>query len=596
MTTSATKGTHQNLVQMLENSRQRFGDQPLYGTKRDGIYEWTTYEEFAEKVDALRGGLASLGVSAGDKVAIICKNTEEWAVSAYATYGLCGQHIPMYETQMAKEWEYIIRDCGAKILLAANPTVFEQTRNFPDKIDTLEHVVLLSGSVSGDVTTYTDLLKTGRENPIEALQPESNSPMGMIYTSGTTGNPKGVILSHRNLIFECSVVLPLLGMTKDDRSLSFLPWAHVFGQVSEVHGLISAGGSAGLVENVDTLIEELGIVKPSMFFAVPRVYNRIYERLRGQMKEKPGFIRALFYGGLKQAKREREGETLGFLDNLTLTLARKIIFKKILNRFGGNLRVAVSGASALSPAVAEFVNDIGISIYEGYGLSENTAALSVNYPGVRRFGSVGKPLPGVRIEIDKSVEGSKEEDGEVLAYGENIMLGYHNLPDKTKESITPDGGLRTGDLGHLDADGFLYITGRVKEQYKLENGKYVAPAPLEESLKLSAYIDQVMLYGFNRPHNVALIVAAMPAVEQYAEGLGISGSSESILNEPRIRELFEEQLKHYGKDFKGYEHPQNFALLSEEWDIDNGLLTPTLKLKREVVEEQFKTEIESLFT
>jgi len=596
MTTSATKGTHQNLVQMLENSRQRFGDQPLYGTKRDGIYEWTTYEEFAEKVDALRGGLASLGVSAGDKVAIICKNTEEWAVSAYATYGLCGQHIPMYETQMAKEWEYIIRDCGAKILLAANPTVFEQTRNFPNKIDTLEHVVLLSGSVSGDVTTYEDLLKTGRENPIEALQPESNSPMGMIYTSGTTGNPKGVILSHRNLIFECSVVLPLLGMTKDDRSLSFLPWAHVFGQVSEVHGLISAGASAGLVDDVNTLIEELGIVKPSMFFAVPRVYNRIYERLRGQMKEKPGFIRALFYGGLKQAKREREGETLGFLDNLTLTLARKIIFKKILNRFGGNLRVAVSGASALSPAVAEFVNDIGISIYEGYGLSENTAALSVNYPGVRRFGSVGKPLPGVRIEIDKSVEGSKEEDGEVLAYGENIMLGYHNLPDKTKESITPDGGLRTGDLGHLDADGFLYITGRVKEQYKLENGKYVAPAPLEESLKLSAYIDQVMLYGFNRPHNVALIVAAMPAVEQYAEGLGISGSSESILNEPRIRELFEEQLKHYGKDFKGYEHPQNFALLSEEWDIDNGLLTPTLKLKREVVEEQFKTEIESLFT
>ena len=596
MTTSATKGTHQNLVQMLENSRQRFGDQPLYGTKRDGIYEWTTYEEFAEKVDALRGGLASLGVSAGDKVAIICKNTEEWAVSAYATYGLCGQHIPMYETQMAKEWEYIIRDCGAKILLAANPTVFEQTRNFPDKIDTLEHVVLLSGSVSGDVTTYEDLLKTGRENPIEALQPESNSPMGMIYTSGTTGNPKGVILSHRNLIFECSVVLPLLGMTKDDRSLSFLPWAHVFGQVSEVHGLISAGASAGLVDDVNTLIEELGIVKPSMFFAVPRVYNRIYERLRGQMKEKPGFIRALFYGGLKQAKREREGETLGFFDNLTLTLARKIIFKKILNRFGGNLRVAVSGASALSPAVAEFVNDIGISIYEGYGLSENTAALSVNYPGVRRFGSVGKPLPGVRIEIDKSVEGSKEEDGEVLAYGENIMLGYHNLPDKTKESITPDGGLRTGDLGHLDADGFLYITGRVKEQYKLENGKYVAPAPLEESLKLSAYIDQVMLYGFNRPHNVALIVAAMPAVEQYAEGLGISGSSESILNEPRIRELFEEQLKHYGKDFKGYEHPQNFALLSEEWDIDNGLLTPTLKLKREVVEEQFKTEIESLFT
>lgn len=596
MTISTANSSHKNLIEMLENSRQRYGDRPLYGTKRGGVYEWTTYEQFGEKVDALRGGLASLGVSSGDKVAIICKNTEEWAVSAYATYGLNGQHIPMYETQVAKEWEYIIRDCGAKILLAANPLVFEQTRDFPDKIEALEHVVLLSGNVTGDVTTYEDLLKSGRENPVEAQQPESQSPMGMIYTSGTTGNPKGVILSHRNLIFECSVVLPLLGMTKDDRSLAFLPWAHVFGQVSEVHGLISSGGSAGLVEDVNTLIEELGVVKPSMFFAVPRVYNRIYERLRGQMKEKPGFIRALFYGGLKQAKREREGETLGFLENLTLTLARKIIFKKILNRFGGNLRIAVSGASALSPAVAEFVNDIGISVYEGYGLSENTAALSVNYPGARRFGSVGKPLPGVRIEIDKSVEGSKEEDGEVLAYGENIMLGYHNLPDKTKESITEEGGLRTGDLGHLDADGYLYITGRVKEQYKLENGKYVAPAPLEESLKLSAYIDQVMLYGFNRQHNVALIVAAMPAVEQYAEGLGISGSAESILNEPRIRQLFKEQLERYGKDFKGFERPQNFALLSEEWGIDNGLLTPTLKLKREVVEEQFKAQIDSLFS
>ena len=596
MNNTTANGSHKNLIEMLENSRQLYGDRPLYGTKRDGIYEWTTYEQFSEKVVALRGGLASLGVSSGDKVAIICKNTEEWAVSAYATYGLCGQHIPMYETQMPSEWEYIIRDCGAKVLLAANSSIFEKTRNFPDQIDSLEHVILLTGSVEGEVTTYEDLLKKGREKPVQKMEPESHAPMGMIYTSGTTGNPKGVILSHRNLIFECSVVIPLLGMSRDVRTLAFLPWAHVFGQVAEVHGIIGCGGSAGLVDDVNTLVDELGVVKPSVFFAVPRVYNRIYDRLQEQMKEKPGLIRALFYGGLKQAKREREGETLGFLDNLILLLARKIIFKKILNRFGGNLRIAVSGASALSPSVAEFINDIGISIYEGYGLSENTAALSLNYPGSRRFGSVGKPLPGVRIEIDKTVEGSKEEDGEVQAFGENIMIGYHNLPDKTKESITEDGGLRTGDLGHLDSDGYLYITGRVKEQYKLENGKYVAPAPLEESLKLSSYIDQVMLYGFNRPHNVALIVVAMPAVTQYAEDLGISGSTEDILNEPRIRELFKEQLKHFGKDFKGFEHPQNFSLLSEEWGIDNGLLTPTLKLKREVVEEKFKTEIEELFS
>jgi len=596
MATSMDKIPNKNLIEMLENSRKLYGDQPLFGTKQDGIYMWTTYEQFSEKVDALRGGLSSLGVSPGDKVAIISKNTEEWAVSAYATYGLCAQHIPMYETQIPTEWEYIIRDCGAKVLLAANLTVYEQTRKFPDQIDSLEHVILISGNAEADVTTYENLMKIGSKKTVEVLQPESQSPMGMIYTSGTTGNPKGVILSHRNLIFECSVVTPLLGMTKDVRTLAFLPWAHVFGQVAEVHGLISIGGSAGLVDDVNTLIDELGVVKPNVFFAVPRVYNKIYERLREQMEEKPGFIRALFYGGLKQAKREREGETLSFFDNLILTLARKIIFKKILNRFGGNLRIAVSGASALSPSVAEFVNDIGISIYEGYGLSENTAALTLNYPGARRFGSVGKSLPGVRLEIDKAVEGSKDEDGEILAYGENIMLGYHNLPDEKKKSINEKGGLRTGDLGHLDSDGYLFITGRVKEQFKLENGRFVSPAPLEESLKLSAYIDHVMLYGFNRPHNVALIVAAMSAVEKYAEGLGISGKNENILNEPSIKQLFQEQLESFGKDFKSFERPRNFALLSEEWSIDNGLLTPTLKLKRSVVEEQFMSLIESLYS
>ena len=260
----------------------------------------------------------------------------------------------------------------------------------------------------------------------------------------------------------------------------------------------------------------------------------------------------MFYAGLKLAKREREGEKLGFMDNFTLTLARKIIFKKVLNRFGGNLRIAVSGASALSPDVAEFVNDLGISLYEGYGLSENSAALTVNYPGARRFGSVGKPLPGVKIEIDYSVQGSKKEDGEIVAYGENIMLGYHNLPEKTNETITPDGGLRTGDLGHLDSEDYLYITGRVKEQYKLDIGEYVAPAPLEETLKLSAYIDQVMIFGFNRPNNVALIVAAMPAVEQFAQNNGISGSGESLLNESSIRDLFREELSVYGRNFKSF--------------------------------------------
>ena len=283
------------------------------------------------------------------------------------------------------------------------------------------------------------------------------------------------------------------------------------------------------------------------------------------------------------------------MENLALTLARKIIFKKILDRFGGRLRLAVSGASALSAEVAEFVNDIGIGVYEGYGLSENSAALTMNLPGKRKFGSVGKPLPGIRIEIDSSVEGSKEEDGEVVAYGENIMKGYHNLPEQTSSTLTESRGLRTGDLGHLDEDGYLYITGRIKEQYKLENGKFVAPAPLEEELKLSPYITQAMIYGLNQEHNVALIVADMEKVRQFADEKGLSGSNPELLQLSEVRELFKKEIQQFSTTFKNFERIEDFSLLDEEWNPDNGLLTPTMKIKRSVIEEKFKENIESLY-
>ena len=283
------------------------------------------------------------------------------------------------------------------------------------------------------------------------------------------------------------------------------------------------------------------------------------------------------------------------MENLALTLARKIIFKKILDRFGGRLRLAVSGASALSAEVAEFVNDIGIGVYEGYGLSENSAALTMNLPGKRKFGSVGKPLPGIRIEIDSSVEGSKEEDGEVVAYGENIMKGYHNLPEQTSSTLTESRGLRTGDLGHLDEDGYLYITGRIKEQYKLENGKFVAPAPLEEELKLSPYITQAMIYGLNQEHNVALIVADMEKVRQFADEKGLSGSNPELLQLSEVRELFKKEVQQFSTTFKNFERIEDFSLLDEEWNPDNGLLTPTMKIKRSVIEEKFKENITSLY-
>jgi long-chain acyl-CoA synthetase len=587
---------YSNLVEMLEDAVRRYADRSLYATKRNGVYEWTSYQEFAELVDQLRGGLATLEVAPEDRVAVISKNTLQWAVGAYATYGLKGQYVPMYETQLVQEWEYIVRDSGATVLLVSNSSIYEQVKHFPEAISNLKHVVLLDGDSAP--LNWSGLLQAGKENPVPAQYPEADSPMGMIYTSGTTGAPKGVVISHRNMLFEVASGLTVLRLGWGEaglNSLCFLPWAHIFGQVVEVHALIQEGGAAALVDDVNTLVEELSIVKPTVFFAVPRVYNRIYDRLRAQMQEKPAPIRALFYAGLARAKREREGEVLGGLDKLLLGLARKIIFSKVQQRFGGNLKMAVSGASALSAEVAEFVNDLGIDVYEGYGLSENTAALTVNYRGNRKFGTVGKPLPGVRVEIDRSVEGSVEGDGEVIAYGDNVMLGYHNLPDKTREVLMPDGGLRTGDLGRFDADGYLYITGRVKEQFKLENGKYVAPAPLEESLKLSPFINQAMICGLGRPHTVALLVVEVPYVQSYAERHNVSGTDAELLQNDVILQRIERDIQRFGANYRSYEVPRKFKLLTEEWSIDNGMLTPTLKLKRNVVEERFRGEIDSMY-
>ena len=594
-TANEIKVVYSNLVEMQENSCRKYAGNPLFGTKKDGVFHWTTFEEFAQLVNDFRGGLASLGVGKNDKVAIISKNTVQWAVASYASFGLEAQFVPMYETQLPRDWEYISRDCGAKVLLAANLAIYDQIKSFPKNMENLEHTVLLEGEEDPETISYDSLLQKGKDQPVESGNPDYEAEMGMLYTSGTTGNPKGVLLTHHNMLFIVASVMQALRMDPGDRSLSFLPWAHSFGQLAEVHALIQSGYSAGLVADVNEIVDDMALVKPTIFFAVPRVYNRIYDRLNTQIREKPKVIQNLFKAGLNRAKREREGETLGFLDSLILTLARKIIFRKILDRFGGRLRLAVSGASALSSEVAEFVNDLGIMVLEAYGLSENAAALTGNLPHARKFGSVGRPFPGVRIEIDRGVEGSKEEDGEVVAYGENIMKGYHNLPEETKKTLNKDHGLRTGDLGHLDDDGFLYITGRVKEQYKLENGKYVAPAPLEEDLKLSPYINQVMIYGLNQTHNVALIVVDMEALSQFAKENSLSEKGSALLDHASVRELYTNEIRSQSNNFKSFELIQNFTLLDEEWTIDNGLLTPTLKLKRSVVEDHFKNAIASLY-
>lgn len=582
-----------NLVEMQEYSTQTFADRPIYGTKVNGTYQWMTYREFGEQVNHFRAGLAALSVAKGDKVAVISANSTKWAIGAYATYGLGAHYVPMYETQLYEDWKYIVNDCKAKVLLVANTEIFEKTQSLISEIDSLQTVINLQDGAEG-ASSYDGVIASGKEKAVASIFPAESDTMGLIYTSGTTGKPKGVELSHGNILCNVRIFDDLFKVSPDDRSLAFLPWAHVFGQVGEVHLLIALGFSAGFVESVNTIVENLAEIRPTLFMSVPRVYNKIYDGVNEKMRNAPGPIQALFKKGMELAKKKSSGESLGFVESLTFALADKVIFNKIRGRFGGRLRYAFSGASALNPAVAEFLGNLNIPVYEGYGLSETSPIISCNAPAYYKLGTVGKVAPGITVKIDTSV-GNSDVEGEIINYGPNTMKGYFNLPEETAKVMTNDGGFRTGDLGRIDEDGFLKITGRIKEQYKLENGKYVVPSPLEEELKLSPFISQAFLYGSNKKYNVAIIVAEAAKLKQYASANGLSDDLGSLVREQKIKELFLSEIKSNSMSFKGYEVPKNIAIVTEEWTTDNGFLTPTLKLKRNKVYEAYQNQIEGLY-
>lgn len=583
-----------NLVEMFERSVSLYGPRELFGTKVDGQWNWTTYAEMGKLVDDLRGGLAKLGLQRGDNLCIVSNNRVEWAVIAYACYGLGVSIVPMYEAQLSKEWAFIADDCGAVGFVAATKEIAEKSKEVREKAPSIKHVITLFGG-KDDPLSYKGLLEAGAKNPTPSIKPAPEDTACLIYTSGTTGNPKGVILTHGNLTSNINAVHEILPMTQDERSLSFLPWAHSFGHTCELHSMLSLGASMALCEAVDKIIQNLAEVRPTVLMSVPRIFNRIYDGVNKQMAARPKVIQNLFHGGLRAATKKKKGESLGVMEKITLALADKVVFTKVRGRFGGRLKYAFSGGAALSREVAEFIDALGIVVYEGYGLTETSPIATANRPGAQRIGSVGKAIPGVRIVIDKTATG-EDKQGEIVVYGPNIMRGYHNRDDENKAVFTEDRGFRTGDLGYLDDEGYLYITGRIKEQYKLENGKYVSPAPLEELLKLSPFILNSMVYGDNRLYNVALVVADMEALKAWATEHGVdTGDTDKLLKDKRVVDHMMSEVEKYSTSFKGFERIKKITLTAEDFTQENNLLTPSLKVKRRFVWQKYGPQIEALY-
>jgi long-chain acyl-CoA synthetase len=595
---AAAQARPANLVALLEDSVRLHGASELFVEKRNGRWTPLTYAGLGRQVDELRAGLAQLGVSRGDRVGIISGNRSEWAVAAYATYSLGAALVPMYETQKAKDWTFIARDAAVSVLFVSTPAIAAQMVAAAAELPALRALVLLDGPIPTGARTslrhesFGSLRDLGAGLPLAALHPAPADTACLMYTSGTTGDPKGVILSHDNVVSNVVGLRSVIPLEREHRTLSFLPWAHALGHTVELHMLIACGASTGIAESVEQLAANFGEVRPTVLVAVPRVFQKIYAGVEKLMASKPAPLRWLYRNGLQAAVARSRGQRLGVGQKLLLALCDRLVFTKIRARFGGRLQFAVSGAAALAREVAEFVEALGIAVYEGYGLTETSPVVSANVPGCKRLGSVGRPLPGVRVVIDQSAS-SDQGDGEIVVYGPNVMVGYHNHPQETLAMMTSDGGLRTGDLGYLDADGFLFITGRIKELYKLENGKYVAPVPLEERLKLSPLVANVMIHGANRPCNVALVVpdlaAGRAALGDAAADLPALAASQAL--HTRLRA----EIERLSAGWKGYEKVRAFAVLSEDFTQEAGFLTPSLKLKRRAVLARFGDRLEQLY-
>ena len=414
-----------NLVSLIENSVAKFADNPLFGTKNAaGEYEWVTYAQVGRRIDHLRGGLARMGVKKGDAVGIIANNRTEWAVCAFAAYGLGARFIPMYEKELPQIWQYIINDGNVQLLFVATPDIHKQVNGFGGATPGLANVLIIDGQGENSMAALEEV---GQVHPVPAIHPDPQDIAVLIYTSGTTGDPKGVLLSHGNFTtnFQAGGALfPELG--PGTRSLCILPWAHSFGQTAELYNLIQFGGSMGFMGDVTTLAEDMGKVRPTLLVAVPRVFNKIYDGLWAKMNAAGGLAKTLFTMGVDSARERRGLANKGqssFLTNLKFTLADRIVFRKIRERFGGRLTTAITGSATMNVKIGHFFSDMGIPVYDCYGLTETAPAVTMNCPAAHRPGSVGRPIDQVTVKIDRLFLDDGADDGEIIVHGPNVMQG-----------------------------------------------------------------------------------------------------------------------------------------------------------------------------
>ena len=590
----------ERLFDCITYQLEKFPKPDMLAAKENGAWRKYSTKEVSETVDALACGLSAIGVSGNDlsveqqdKIAIISANRAEWLITDLAVQKLGAVLVPIYPTTSQKEIEFIFRDAGVKQVFVSTPELYEKVLQIRPNISSIQHLYTFDKINGADhwstlFQVVTDQKKRELESISRTILPDHLTTI--IYTSGTTGTPKGVMLTHRNIL--SNVMFSKASFPFEDRPdfkvLSFLPLNHIFEKMVSYIYLYS-GNSIYYAESMDTIGANIIEVKPDLFTTVPRLLEKVYERIMAKGSSLKGIKKQLFFWAVELGKKYDNNRDQGFWYRIQLSLANKIIFNKWREALGNNIKYIVTGGAACQERLLRIFNAAGIPVFEGYGPTENSPVISVNRrgPGLNRFGTAGPVINGVEVKL--------EVDGEICVRGPSVMKGYYKRPDLTAETVI-DGWLHTGDIGVLEDGKFLRITDRKKELFKTSGGKYVAPAAIENKLKESRFIEQVVVVGSEMKFVGALIVPAYTQLREWCKLQGIIlGSNQAMIENPGVIKFYQGLIDEYNPLFNHVEQIKKFELLAAEWSVETGELTPKLNFKRRVVLEKYKFYIDKIY-
>ena len=594
---NSTPGT---LNRVLFDAVAKYHKPNALQVKRNGKYEPISHDTLLERIRHVALGLESIGVKPRDRVAILSENCPEWAIADYGCLTLCATNVPVYPNLPADQICYILRDSGAVAIFVSNAEQAAKVASIRGECTALEHVITLAGDLAGADLTLAALEQAGANADTSegranyerrALGVEPDDVATIIYTSGTTGEPKGVMLTHDNIYSNVAVGAAAIPYEGDDTCLSFLPLSHSFERTAGHYTMLATGTSIAYAESVDTVPQNLVEVRPTLVLSVPRLYEKMYARVLENAMSGSAMKKKIFFWARgvaeKWADEKLSGLDPGGLLALQYAIAQRLVFSKLKARTGGRLRYFVSGGAPLAQEINKFFYAAGLVILEGYGLTETSPVLAVNTPENFRIGTVGKPVAGTEIGI--------ADDGEILARGPQIMKGYFNKPEATAEAIDHDGWFHTGDIGEL-RDGFLAITDRKKDIIVTAGGKNIAPQPIENLAKTSNFVSQAVMLGDKRKYPIMLVVPNWDTVEKWARSQNISfGTRRDLLSLPQVQQKVEHEVGNKLAGLAHFEMPKKIALLEHDFSVERGELTPTLKVKRRVVDTQYKAQIDALY-